>query len=345
MQRLIVRSAIVLFVVLAGLGASIIVPASAECRPPSDWGTYTVARGDTLSNIARRFNTTAAALAQGNCLYNPNYLLVGQVIRVPGTVSPPSGGTAIDFPTTASQIGSTYQAFENGFMIWRATTGSIWVFVWQGRHGGYVTQIPLSVYGGMSGDARYWQPIPEGRGLPVIGIQESVRQFPGPARSAGLGDGRRTGFPDGRPAGRPDLHHQRCPLIRTRSASVSAPTGPGNILQPHRRHPSNPTAAGHHLDRRDLPAVPIRLHDLARRHGRNQRFHRDDHRRNHVLPAGPLRTVAGRRRHARHPLRRFRSNSGSAKSGTISPACASGSAGRLAVSAAIRWSSTRRMAG
>jgi LysM repeat protein len=194
MQRFMIRSAIVLLFVLAGLGASIIVPVSAECRPPADWGAYTVVRGDTLFSIARRFNTTAATLAQGNCLYNPNYLLVGQVIRVPGRPSAPHGGTAPDFPVAASQIGSTYQAFENGFMIWRATTGGIWVFVYQGQNGGYVTQIPLNVYGGMSGDARYWQPIPAGRGLPVFGFKKVYDNFPDLRAGLGWAIGGEQGF-------------------------------------------------------------------------------------------------------------------------------------------------------
>jgi hypothetical protein len=194
MQRFMFRSVIVLLFILAGLGASIIVPASAQCSPPASWGTYTVVRGDTLYGIARRFGTNTTTLAQGNCLVNPNVLLVGQVIRVPGQFSPPHGGTAPDFPVTASQIGSTYQAFENGFMIWRATTGDIWVFVYQGRQGGYVTQIPLNVYGGMSGDARYWQPIPAGRGLPVLGFKKVYDNFPDLRAALGWAMGGEQGF-------------------------------------------------------------------------------------------------------------------------------------------------------
>ncbi len=196
MQRLMFRSLLVLLFILAGLGASIIVPASAQCSPRADWGTYTVVRGDTLYRIAQRFGTNTTTLAQGNCLINPNYLLVGQVIRVPvsGQLPPPGGGTAPDFPITASQIGSTYQAFENGFMIWRATTGGIWVFVYQGQSGGYVTQIPLNVYGGMSGDARYYQPIPAGRGLPVFGFKKVYDNFPQLRTALGWAIGSEEGF-------------------------------------------------------------------------------------------------------------------------------------------------------
>ncbi len=55
-----------------------------SCIPRTDWGyTYQVVQGDTLSNIARRADTTANTLAIGNCLADPNRLEVGQVLRVP----------------------------------------------------------------------------------------------------------------------------------------------------------------------------------------------------------------------------------------------------------------------
>jgi len=47
--------------------------------------TYTVQRGDTLSAIARRFDTTFQAIAEENDLADPNRILVGQVLRIPGT--------------------------------------------------------------------------------------------------------------------------------------------------------------------------------------------------------------------------------------------------------------------
>ncbi|MCL4239217.1 MAG: LysM peptidoglycan-binding domain-containing protein [Anaerolineae bacterium] len=52
------------------------------------YGTYTVVRGDTLSTIATRFNTTVAALAQLNSILNPNLIYAGQVLRVPGAPVP-----------------------------------------------------------------------------------------------------------------------------------------------------------------------------------------------------------------------------------------------------------------
>jgi LysM repeat protein len=51
---------------------------------PESAATYTVQPGDTLYRIAARYHTTAAALAATNHVANPNLILVGQVLAVPG---------------------------------------------------------------------------------------------------------------------------------------------------------------------------------------------------------------------------------------------------------------------
>jgi LysM repeat protein len=56
------------------------------CTIPVGWIPYRVAAGDTLSALARRTGTTAAQLATGNCLSNPNNIEVGQVLYIPPTV-------------------------------------------------------------------------------------------------------------------------------------------------------------------------------------------------------------------------------------------------------------------
>ncbi len=57
--------------------------------PPSADCTYTVQRGDTLSRIAVRYNTTVAQLAALNNISNPNLIYGGQVLKVPCSSSDP----------------------------------------------------------------------------------------------------------------------------------------------------------------------------------------------------------------------------------------------------------------
>lgn len=52
-------------------------PPAPVCR------TYTVQRGDTLWAISRRYGTTVDALARLNNIPNPNFILPGQVLRIP----------------------------------------------------------------------------------------------------------------------------------------------------------------------------------------------------------------------------------------------------------------------
>lgn len=49
-------------------------------------GTYTVADGDTLWDIAARFNTTVEALVEANQLADGDALTVGQVLQVASSV-------------------------------------------------------------------------------------------------------------------------------------------------------------------------------------------------------------------------------------------------------------------
>lgn len=58
------------------------------CSIRTDWLTYAVVSGDTVSGIAVRSGTTTAALVAANCLGNANELSVGQVLRVPAIPSP-----------------------------------------------------------------------------------------------------------------------------------------------------------------------------------------------------------------------------------------------------------------
>ncbi len=60
--------------------ASAANPASLD---PGFTNQYTVAPGDTLSAIAKKFNTTADLLSMANAIADPNYIRAGQVLMVP----------------------------------------------------------------------------------------------------------------------------------------------------------------------------------------------------------------------------------------------------------------------
>jgi LysM repeat protein len=51
--------------------------------------TYTVKKGDTLSEIAKKYNTTVSELTKLNNISNPNYIVVGQVLIISGDESAP----------------------------------------------------------------------------------------------------------------------------------------------------------------------------------------------------------------------------------------------------------------
>ncbi len=55
------------------------------CTPRADWKQiYEVQFNDALDRIAAQYNMTSAELAQGNCLADPNLIVVGQKLRIPG---------------------------------------------------------------------------------------------------------------------------------------------------------------------------------------------------------------------------------------------------------------------
>lgn len=62
------------------IGAPAPPPITSVSAPVS----YTVAPGDTLGTIAARLGVSASSLAAGNAISNPNLIVVGQVLTVPG---------------------------------------------------------------------------------------------------------------------------------------------------------------------------------------------------------------------------------------------------------------------
>ena len=62
-------------------------PKRTENNTTTNSNTYTVKSGDTLSQIAARFNTTTSALASTNHISNPNLIEVGQQLRIKNSAS------------------------------------------------------------------------------------------------------------------------------------------------------------------------------------------------------------------------------------------------------------------
>lgn len=75
-------------IAIAIVGSTNTAPALAAAghRSPGT-GQYVVRSGDTLSSIARRQGSTVRALTEANGLRNPNLVLVGQRLLIPGSVT------------------------------------------------------------------------------------------------------------------------------------------------------------------------------------------------------------------------------------------------------------------
>jgi LysM repeat protein len=67
------------------LGQRLVVPCEIGSKPPPDGACtwYVVQRGDTLSKIAARYNTSVQAIVQRNGLRNANLIYVGQRLCIP----------------------------------------------------------------------------------------------------------------------------------------------------------------------------------------------------------------------------------------------------------------------
>lgn len=95
-----------------------------RCVLRTDWETYEVQVGDTLSNISVRTNTTLTTLQLANCIPDANRIQVGQVLYVPQL---PDDDDVIvediisDFSVnmTEAQVGETVE------FSWEAESGTV----------------------------------------------------------------------------------------------------------------------------------------------------------------------------------------------------------------------------
>ena len=86
---------------------------------PETSSIYTVKSGDTLSSIARKYNTTYQKLAEINGIQDPSKIYVGQVLKVIGTSTPSSAPTPKPNPikpsTSINQIVKDGQIHARNF--------------------------------------------------------------------------------------------------------------------------------------------------------------------------------------------------------------------------------------
>ena len=101
--------------------------APSPSTPSTTQGYHIVQRGETLSQIARRYGTTVSALMQANGLGNANFIWWGQRLRIPGSASPspapapapaPAAGThVVQRGETLARIAQRYGTTVNA-LVW-----------------------------------------------------------------------------------------------------------------------------------------------------------------------------------------------------------------------------------
>ena len=87
--------------------------------PSTTTSTHIVRSGETLSGIASKYGTTYQTLASLNGLSNPNYIYVGQQLKVSGAASTSRVYIVIsgdNLSTIAQKLGTTYSSLaqKNG---------------------------------------------------------------------------------------------------------------------------------------------------------------------------------------------------------------------------------------
>lgn len=78
--------------------------------------TYTVVKGDTLSAIAKKYNTTVSKLAELNNISNVNLIYVGQVLKLDGSADP--AATTTSYYVSINAFGLQANTDRTLFVTW-----------------------------------------------------------------------------------------------------------------------------------------------------------------------------------------------------------------------------------
>lgn len=105
-------------------------PSNNSITQNSSFDTYTVKSGDTLSAIARKYNTSVNSLVSLNNIKNPDLILVGQVIKISSNKIEPSYYTVVS-GDTLTKIASRYNTTVNQLVSWNNIKNPDLIYVGQ----------------------------------------------------------------------------------------------------------------------------------------------------------------------------------------------------------------------
>jgi cell wall-associated NlpC family hydrolase/nucleoid-associated protein YgaU len=110
--------------IAAGASSTPVAGARSTVAPTtSNSGSYTVAEGDTLWDIAQRLGTTSDALVQVNHLDDPDHLALGTVLSVPGAATARAASVAATTVTASASPASASTPQHNVFVSYTVQPG------------------------------------------------------------------------------------------------------------------------------------------------------------------------------------------------------------------------------
>lgn len=99
-------------------GQTLTIPAGSPSAPSSTAGKHTVVAGDTVWDLARKYNTTVASIIKTNNLNSNATIRVGQVLTVPGASgATPAANTKASSNTSATTASAVYTVVS-GDTVW-----------------------------------------------------------------------------------------------------------------------------------------------------------------------------------------------------------------------------------